>query len=64
MNFNGHCLIKTNIPVPNKVVNLYISDTLGPQLGNLKTDSSLGKWLFGCVKLTKNCDLGKYKYPG
>ena len=32
--FNGHCLIKNNISVPKKVVNLYISYTLGPQLRN------------------------------
>ena len=32
MNFNGHCLIKSNISIPKKVMNLYISYTLGPQL--------------------------------
>ena len=32
MNFNGHCLIKNNISIPKKVINLYISYTLGPQL--------------------------------
>ena len=35
MNFNGHCLIKNNISIPKKVINLYISYTLGPQLRNL-----------------------------
>ena len=35
MNFNGHCLIKINISIPKKVINLYISYTLGPQLRNL-----------------------------
>ena len=29
MNFNGHCLIKNNISIPKKVINLYISYTLG-----------------------------------
>ena len=29
INFNGHCLIKNNIFVPIKVINLYISYTLG-----------------------------------
>ena len=24
LNFNGHCLIKSNISIPKKVVNLYI----------------------------------------
>ena len=43
---------------------LRISDTLGPQLRNLNTDSTLGKWLSGSVKLTKNCDLDKYMYSG
>ena len=31
MNFNGHCLIKSNIFIPKKVINLYISYTLDPQ---------------------------------
>ena len=35
MNSNGHCLIKNNISVPKKVVDLYISHTLDPQLKNL-----------------------------
>ena len=35
INFNGHCLIKSNISVPKKVINLYISYTLNPQLRNL-----------------------------
>ena len=25
INFNGHCLIKSNISIPKKVINLYIS---------------------------------------
>ena len=41
MNFNGHCLIKNNISIPKKVINLYISYTLGPQLKNLNTDFTL-----------------------
>ena len=31
INFNGHCLIKNNIFIPKKELNLYISYTLGPQ---------------------------------
>ena len=27
--FNRHCLIKTSISIPKKVINLYISYTLG-----------------------------------
>ena len=41
MNFNGHCLIKKDISVPKKVINLYVSYTLGPQLRNLNTDCTL-----------------------
>ena len=64
MNFNGHCLIKSNNSNPKKVINLYISYTLGLQLRNLNTDFTLGSCLFGSVKLTKNSDLDKYNYPG
>ena len=34
INFNGHCLIKSNISIPKKVTNLYISYKLNPQLRN------------------------------
>ena len=65
LNFNGHCLIN-NISVPKKVINLYISYTLGPHLRNLDKDFifALGNCLFGSVKLTKNAGLDKYKYSG
>ena len=33
INFNGHCIIN-NISIPKKVINLFISYTLGPQLRN------------------------------
>ena len=36
MRFNGHCLIKNNISIPEKVINLYISYTLSSQLKKLK----------------------------
>ena len=64
MNFNGHCLIKNNISIPKKVINLHISYTLGPQLRNLSTDFTLDNYLFGSVKLTKNAHLDKYKFTG
>ena len=64
MNFNGHCLIKNDSFVHKKVINLYISYTLGPQLRNLNTYFTLGNYLFGSVKLTKNADLDKYKWRG
>ena len=62
INFNDHGLIKHNISIPKKVINLYISYALNPQLRNLNTDFTLGNCLFGSAKLTKNTDLGKYKY--
>ena len=59
INFNRHRLIKNNISIPKKVINPYISYTLGHQLRNLNTDFTLGNCLFGSVKLTKNADLDK-----
>ena len=41
-----------------------MSYTLGPQLKNLNADFPLGNCFIGSVKLTKNTDLYKYKYPG
>ena len=44
MNFNKkikNCLIKKSISVPKKIVHTYISYTIGPHLGNLKTDFTL-----------------------
>ena len=64
MNFNGHCLIKSNVSILKKVINLYISYTLGPQLRNWNTDFTLGNCLFGSVKLTKNAHLDEQKYAG
>ena len=63
INFNGHCLMN-NITVPKKVINLYTSYTLNPQLRNLNTDFTLGNCLVGSVKRTKNADLDKFKYSG
>ena len=57
MNFNGRCLIRNNISIPKKVINLNISYTLSSQLRKLNTDFTLGNCLFGSVKLTKNADL-------
>ena len=37
INFNGHCLIKNNISILKKVINIYISYTLGLQLRNFYT---------------------------
>ena len=61
-NFNGYCLIKNNISIPKKVINLYVSYALRLQLKNLNTYFTLGSCLFGSVKLAKNVDRDKYKY--
>ena len=47
MNFNGHWFIKDNISILKRVINIYISYTLGPQLRNLYADFTLGNCLFG-----------------
>ena len=49
MTFNGHCLIKSNISIPKKVINLYIFYTLTPWLRNSNTDFTLDNCLFGSV---------------
>ena len=64
INFNGHCLIKNNIFIPKKVINLYVSYILNPWLKNSSTDFTLKNCLFGSVELTKNADLDKYRYSG
>ena len=64
MTFNRHCLIKNNISIPKKVINLYISYTLTSWLRNLSSYFKLGDCLFWSVKLTKNSDTNKYKYRG
>ena len=64
INFDGHCLIKNNILIPEKVIKLYISYTLGSQSKNFNLDFKLSNCSFGSVKLTKNTDLGKCKYTG
>ena len=56
MTFNRHFLIKNNISIPKKVISLYISYKLNPQLRNLKTDFTLNNCLFGSVKLTKSAE--------
>ena len=52
INFNGHCLIKNDVSIPKKVMNLYISYTLNPQLRNLNTDFTLGNCLFGSLEIS------------
>ena len=64
INFNEYCFIKNNIFIPKKIINLYISYTLGSLLRNLNTSFTLSNFLFGSVKLIKNADPDKYKYTG
>ena len=64
INFNGQYLIKNNICIHRKVINLYISYILGLHLRNTKTDFTLNNCLFGSVKLTKNTDPDKSKDNG
>ena len=52
VNFNEHCLIKNNISISKKVINVYISYTLVPKLKHLNTEFTLSKCLFESVKLT------------
>ena len=58
-NFNGHCLIKNNIYIPKKVINL-----VKKWLRNSNIYFTLNNCSFGCVNLNKNADLDKYKYSG
>ena len=62
LRFNEHCLIKNNISISKKVINLYISYKLNPKIKKFDKDFALDNCLFGSVKLTKNADLDKYKY--
>ena len=64
INFNGHCLIKNNIFIPKKVINLYVSYILNPWLKNSSTDFTLKNCLFGSVVAYENADLDKYRYSG
>ena len=64
INFNGHCLVNSNISISKIVINLSISYTVSPWLRNLNTDFTLRNCLSGSVKLTKNADPDKYKYSG
>ena len=64
INFSKHCLINNNISIPKKVINLYMSYKLVPELRNFNTDFALNNCLFRSVKLTKNADPDKYKCSG
>ena len=46
INFTGHCLIKNNNFITKKVLNLYISYTVRPQLRHFNTGFPLSNCLF------------------
>ena len=50
--------------VHKKVVNLYITYKLDTWSKDLNTNFTLGNYLFGVVKVTKNADPDKCKYSG
>ena len=49
INCNGNCFMKSNISIPKKVINLFISYTLGLQFQNFNIDFRLSNCLFGSV---------------
>ena len=64
LRFEGSCL-KQEDTTPftlSDVVNLFIVYELDSCPSDLNTDFTLGGCLFGCVKLNKNVDPGKYSY--
>ena len=48
----------------SNVVSVFIVYELDSCLSDLNTEFTLGGSLFGCVKLTKNADPGRYSYSG
>ena len=63
LEFRGSCLKQDKITFNHgKVVNTYIVYKLDKIY--VKTNPTLVKCLFGAVSVTKNADIGKYKYFG
>ena len=56
--------MKTNISIPKKLIDLYISYILDPQLRNWNTDFTLSNCLFVSAKLTIDANVDKDKYNG
>ena len=62
--FNGSCLEQDKVIFNHgKVVNIYIVYEISKSC-NISDYPTLENCLFGAVTLTKNADIGKYKYPG
>ena len=60
--FTRSCLKQPKISYTHgKVVNTYIVYELAASSSH-SSDPTLKNWLFGAVTLTKNADIGKYKY--
>ena len=65
MDFKGIFLKQDNVSfLHKKVVNLYITWKLDTWSKDLSTNFTLGNYLFGVVKVTKNADPDKCKYSG
>ena len=47
-----------------KIINIYIVYGIHKNDNTTSSDPALENWLFGAVSLTKNSDIGKYKYSG
>ena len=63
LKFKEMCLKQNIVSFLHKdIVNLYATYKLGAWSEDLNTDFTLGNWLYGAVKLTKNTDPDKYKY--
>ena len=62
--FTGSCLNQPKFTFTHKkVVNIYIVNELGAS-SSQSSDPTIKNCLFGAVTLTKNADIGKYKYSG
>ena len=63
--FNGSCLKQSNklTYCYGAKVNIYLVYELGAS-GSNNSDPTLKHCLFGAVTLTKNADIGKYRYSG
>ena len=62
--FNGSCLKQDSVTFNDgKVLNNYIVYEINKSM-NIRDYQILENCLFGEVRLTKNADIGKYKYSG
>ena len=65
MESTGLCMKQGSMSfLHQNLVNLYILYKLDAWSKDLNTNFTLGNWLFGAKKVTKNTDLDKCKYSG